>query len=41
MFLEDACTIAEYLALVQEIQAKVKEKYGIELRTEMEKFNWK
>ncbi len=37
----DHATAAEYLALVQDIQAKVKEKYGVELRTEMEKFNWK
>ena len=30
----------DYLALVEEIQARVKEKYGVELKTEMEKFNW-
>ena len=34
-------TAKEYLSLVEEIQQKVKEKYGIELKTEMEKFNWK
>lgn len=37
----DHATAADYLSLVKEIQQKVKEKYGIELRTEMEKFNWK
>lgn len=34
-------TADEYMALVKEIQEKVKEKYGVELKTEMEKFNWK
>lgn len=34
-------TANDYLTLVKEIQEKVKEKYGIELKTEMEKFNWK
>jgi UDP-N-acetylmuramate dehydrogenase len=36
----DHATAAEYIALVEEIQQKVKEKYGVELKTEMEKFNW-
>lgn len=30
----------DYLALVKEIQQKVKEEYNIELHTEMERFNW-
>ncbi len=30
----------DYANLVAQIQDKVKEKYGIELHTEMEKFNW-
>lgn len=30
----------DYMELVEEIQAKVFEKYGIRLETEMEKFNW-
>lgn len=33
-------TADDYASLVSEIQEKVKEKYGIELETEMEKFNW-
>ena len=33
-------TAKDYLALVEEIQNAVFEKYGISLRTEMEKFNW-
>jgi UDP-N-acetylmuramate dehydrogenase len=33
-------TANDYLALVEEIQNAVFEKYGISLRTEMEKFNW-
>lgn len=37
----DHATADEYMALVKEIQDKVKEKYGVELKTEMEKFNWK
>lgn len=37
----DHATAEEYLSLVEEIQQKVKEKYGVELKTEMEKFNWK
>jgi UDP-N-acetylmuramate dehydrogenase len=36
----DHATADEYIALVEEIQQKVKEKYGVELKTEMEKFNW-
>lgn len=31
----------DYLQLVHEIQQKVFEKYGVELHTEMELFNWK
>lgn len=31
---------SDYLALVKEIQDKVKEKYGIEMVTEMERFNF-
>ena len=31
---------ADYMKLVEEIQDKVFEKYGIRLETEMEKFNW-
>lgn len=30
----------DYLALVDEIIEKVRDKYGVELQTEMEKFNW-
>ena len=30
----------DYLALVKEIQQKVKEEYHVELHTEMERFNW-
>jgi UDP-N-acetylenolpyruvoylglucosamine reductase len=37
----DHASADEYMALVKEIQEKVKEKYGVELKTEMEKFNWK
>lgn len=31
----------DYLQLVHEIQEKVKDKYNVELKTEMEMFNWK
>lgn len=34
-------TAEEYMQLVKDIQKRVKDKYGIELETEMEKFNWK
>lgn len=34
-------TAKDYIQLVEEIQKAVKEKYGIMLETEMEKFNWK
>lgn len=37
----DNATANDYLALVKEIQAKVKEKYDVDLHTEMEMFNWK
>lgn len=37
---ENHATAEDYLSLVEEIQQKVKEKYGVELQTEMEKFNW-
>ncbi len=30
----------DYIQLVRDIQAKVKEKYGVDLETEMEMFNW-
>ena len=33
-------TASDYLKLAEEIQEKVKEKYGIELQMEMERFNW-
>lgn len=33
-------TACDYLQLACEIQEKVKEKYGIELQMEMERFNW-
>lgn len=33
-------TAKDYIQLVEEIQKAVKEKYGIMLETEMEKFNW-
>jgi len=38
---EDHATAAEYMQLVNEIIDKVKEKYDVDLVTEMEKFNWK
>ena len=31
----------DYLSLVRDIQVKVKEKYNVDLETEMEMFNWK
>ncbi|MCI5723367.1 MAG: UDP-N-acetylmuramate dehydrogenase [Erysipelotrichaceae bacterium] len=34
-------TALEYLSLIEEIQKEVKNKYDIELMTEVEKFNWK
>ena len=36
----DNATARDYLDLVRDIQQKVKEKYGIELQMEMERFNW-
>ena len=36
----DNASAKDYLDLVLDIQEKVKEKYGIELVTEMEMFNW-
>ena len=33
-------TASEYIQLVREIQEKVKEKYNVDLETEMEMFNW-
>ncbi|MCR4951510.1 MAG: UDP-N-acetylmuramate dehydrogenase [Solobacterium sp.] len=33
-------TAEEYITLVREIQDEVRKKYGIELHTEMEMFNW-
>lgn len=38
---EEHATAQEILSLVEEIQQKVKEQFGIELRTEVERFNWK
>lgn len=38
---EERATAKEILSLVEEIQQKVKEQFGIELRTEVERFNWK
>lgn len=38
---EDNATAKDVAALVDEIQRKVKEVYGIELHTEVERFNWK
>ena len=37
----DNASAKDYMSLVKEIQEKVKEKYDIELHTEMEMFNWK
>ncbi len=37
----DNASAQEYLELVNEIKDKVKEKYDVELKTEMEMFNWK
>lgn len=36
----DNATARDYLDLAHDIQQKVKEKYGIELQLEMERFNW-
>ena len=36
----DHASAKDFLALVEEIQQKVKEKYDISLQMEMEKFNW-
>ena len=36
-----SATAADYLQLVTEIQDRVREKYGVELVTEMEMFNWR
>ena len=33
-------TASDYLKLVREIQQKVKDKYDVDLKTEMEMFNW-
>lgn len=38
---EDNASAKDIAALVDEIQRKVKEVYGIELHTEVERFNWK
>lgn len=38
---EDHAKAADIAALVKEIQRKVREQFGIELRTEVERFNWK
>ena len=37
---EDHATADDYLSLIEEIQQKVKEQFGYELHTEVEKFNW-
>ena len=37
---EDHASAVDFLTLVEEIQDKVREKYGIDLYTEVEKFNW-
>lgn len=37
----DQAKATDYLNLVKEIQQKVKQQLGIELHTEMERFNWK
>ena len=34
------CTLKEFITLVSEIQDKVKEQFGVELKMEVEKFNW-
>ena len=34
-------TALEYLTLIEEIQKEVKRKYNIDLKMEVEKFNWK
>ena len=34
-------TALEYLTLIEEIQREVKNKYDIDLKMEVEKFNWK
>lgn len=38
---EDHATASDFLQLVEEIQDKVKEKYDIDLKMEVEKFNWR
>ena len=37
---EDHASAKDFLQLIEEIQAKVKEKYQIDLVMEVEKFNW-
>ena len=37
---EDRATAEDFMKLVVEIQRKVKEKYGIDLNMEVERFNW-
>ncbi len=36
----DKATAKDYMTLVNEIIDRVREQYGVELQTEMEKFNW-
>ena len=38
---EDHAKATEILALVKEIQQEVRKQFGVELITEVEKFNWK
>lgn len=38
---EENASAKEIATLVEEIQQKVKEQFGVELRTEVERFNWK
>ena len=37
---EDCAKASDYLELVQEIQEKVRSRFGIDLHMEVEKFNW-
>ena len=37
---KDNATASDFITLVSEIQAKVKEQFGVELKMEVEKFNW-
>ena len=37
---KDNATAKDFISLVHEIQTKVKEQFGVELKMEVEKFNW-